>query len=392
MFTKMVIFTTVVNIRNTVNLLKVMGILLHESFAFGRVPDWLAAMLRRLPSLDASVEDGTIRIKAGKRRVESFEVWSRARVSTEDTKHLAEAASSMPRRNRWLIATGRLTEEGRSLLQDAGVSWAERETGVCHLRGECLYVYLGQAHLVYDRSVSGRDSYWSGDRPTRLTGKSGILAETLLTGTLSREFALDDVASEAGVSKPLASRVLSRLVDEGLVETRGSGPAKRFVLKDAAALLDLWAAEDSPTTGRHTTGIYTWVRTPLDLYWRLSDLGVSLEYAVGGTAAANLYTPTLTTPPWPEVWIPADVPVEQVAGMLGGEIVEEGANLTMLQHQGDSALYHARSLGLHVGSNAQLADLRVVSRPRAFVEALAGTGRSAEVARNLRGDMRLYDQ
>jgi len=58
---------------------------------------------------------------------------------------------------------------------------------------------------------------------------------------------------------------------------------------------------------------------------------LSTPWALGGTAAANLYAPTLTINPDPAVWIDSRVSASEVAHLLDGELVEKGSNLQLWQ-------------------------------------------------------------
>jgi hypothetical protein len=369
-----------------------MAVPLRDSFKPDPVPSWVLAVLRQIPKLTAEItHTPKIRVRLGRCPPEEFELWSKARISTRYVARFIQATENGRSRKLRLLATRRLTPEARSLLQDAEESWIESETGVCHIQGKCLYVHIAPEQKRQLAQLSHTDAYWTGDRPTRLTGKSGVIVETLLVGMLPSEFSLDELATEAGVSKALVSRVLSRLTEEELVENLGSGPTKRFVLADPPALLDLWALEDPPLPDR-TTGVHLWARSPTDLYRRVgSALQRELSWAMGGVAAANLYAPTLTTPPSPSIWLPSDVPPGEVTSLLGGNIVDQGANLTMWQSRGDTALHHAGRWAVNA-DHLGLDEFPLVSRPRAYVEALAGTGRSEDVARNLRGEMKLYER
>ncbi len=145
----------------------------------------------------------------------------------------------------------------------------------------------------------------------------------------------------------------------------------------------------------------------------------AIPWAVGGVRAADLYAPTLTAPPSLTLWAPNDMPASAVAGALKGEVVREGATLTLRQtprdpwarhrvrlHQGrlvpvvrtpapagpapsvdafDEDPDDVLARALRPWAAEPIEGLTLVSRPRAFVEALAdGRGRSAEVAEALR--------
>jgi hypothetical protein len=150
-------------------------------------------------------------------------------------------------------------------------------------------------------------------------------------------------------------------------------------------LMEFWATAGG-TPPESSTGLYVWVRQESDLLERLRELsGGGFPYAVGGTLAADLYEPTLTSRPPPEVWIPASVAPSEVASHLGGEVAETGRNVSLLQAPGDPALRFRRRLGdWRQEPTGGLGDLFLVSPPRAVVEASASTGRGPEVGSSLR--------
>jgi hypothetical protein len=168
-----------------------------------------------------------------------------------------------------------------------------------------------------------------------------------------------------------------------LLDIHGFGPNRSWRLVDVGGLLDLWATEEQLPPP--PIGLYVWTRSPKDLIEKLTLLDqVSSRWALAGVAAANVYAPTLTIAPDPTVWFDARVPAEQVAHALGGEMVDRGANLQIWQAERSPALTHATSWKPAGALSTQTSALRIVSRPRAYIEALKEGKRSADVAQNLR--------
>jgi hypothetical protein len=178
----------------------------------------------------------------------------------------------------------------------------------------------------------------------------------------------------------MVSRLFSRLTELGVLEAHGRAPHKTWLLSDPGALLDLWAAEER-TTPEEVTGLSVWSRTPDELLDRLISLDTQFPYALGGAAAANVHAPTLTVTPQPDVWIRADIPAAELAKQLGGEIVESGANVRVLQSARDVALRLAQTLP---SKHSHGGGLSIVSPYRAYVEARATAGRGPEAADALR--------
>jgi hypothetical protein len=154
-------------------------------------------------------------------------------------------------------------------------------------------------------------------------------------------------------------------------------------------LLDLWAAEEEPPPP--PAGLYVWTRSPKDILQKLALLDeVSEHWALGGAAAANVYAPTLTVIPEPTVWFDARVPAEEIARALGGEIVDQGANLHLCQSEQGLALTHATLWKPPEAAAGEADGLRIVTRARAYIEALKEGRRSAEIAQNLREKILSY--
>ena len=351
------------------------------------VPSWLIRFLRARGEIHvvAGPTAGSLRVGVRGGRVVGFRVQAESRLSGEKAAgYAARFSTGITTRGRVLLATNRLTEHARLALRKNGISWVERDTGVCYLHAQGLLIDLR-------RPPDGGETVAPAtgiERPTRLRGRSGVVVETLLLHWARHRgpVALSDIAAGSGVSAQLASRVLRRLTADGLLRAEGTKPRRRWSVEDAPAILDRWADEERPA--EQATGLYVWAPSPRELHAKLVKLSASgLRWALGGVSAANRYAPSLTAEPVPEVWIPADVPAAQVAEVLGGELVESGASLRVLQTAGDPALRHAaprlagpdRDPPFGAGEATLL-----VSAPRAFVEARAAAGRGPDVAANVR--------
>jgi hypothetical protein len=316
-----------------------------------------------------------VSVKAGRRT--NFEVVSIPVLSQEKADELVrvwqDSASTGSRGNK-LIATQHLSSATRELLRENGTSWIEERTGICRLFAPGLLV---------DVKLEGVGQKESAIR-ARLRDRSGLVAEILLLNLLHKEIRLTNAAKQAHVSTALASRVLTRLSKLKLLDTHGAGPQRFWKVSNAGGLLDLWATEEQ--SGGLSTGLYVWSRSPQELLKKLPQLNqLDGRWALAGTAAANLYAPTLTTYPNPSVWIESHFSARQVATVLGGEVVDEGANLQILQSKSnlvfENATFWAPS---HSVDNLPIQDLRIISRPRAYIETVNTGGRGPEVAQNLR--------
>ena len=351
------------------------------------VPGWVRRRIRALPNVeDVRVSGSNLRLIPEGGKPVDYAVVLRSVLAAPDLEDLgSRTASTRNRSQHLLVATRSLPPARRRQLAGTGVSWIERSTGVVHLVGPGIFVHVEEPDGNPDDERASADT---AERPARLVALSGTVAETILIDLRDRPIKVTELARLAGTSRGLVSRILRRLDAQGLTKSEGKGPNKRRVLHDPGGLLDLWAKEDPPRPETRTS-LYIWARSPDDLYDQLLDLNdEGLRWALAGTAAANLYAPTLTTTPTPELWIAADVPAQRVSAAVGADAVDRGGNLILLQAEADCALHHAtRWTGSEGRSSDRHGELQVVSAPRAYVESYHGTGRSSEVASALRAKL-----
>ncbi|SNT13435.1 hypothetical protein SAMN05421770_104318 [Granulicella rosea] len=201
---------------------------------------------------------------------------------------------------------------------------------------------------------------------------------------------LSAISKNANVSAALVSRVFQRLTALGLLQEHGAGPRRFWSLTDFGGLLELWSKEErEPET---VTSLYVWSRSVNALYEKLPKIhDLRARWAVAGTAAAYLYAPVLTAAPSPIVYLDAAVPAQDLAKVLGGEVVDKGGNIQVWQSKGNPALYRIQAYepaaGAIVTVGAGRGSLELVSKPRAYIETIRAAGRSPEVANALREQM-----
>lgn len=343
------------------------------------IPNWLPPMLEQVDGVE--VRPGptlrSISIKVNDGRLTSFEILNIPVLSQEDAneviRRLHESNPDSARFHR-LIATKHLSSATRQLLRNAGISWVEERTGTCRL--------LAPGLLVDVRIEATRQR--NAEIPARLRGRSGLVAETLLLNFLNKEIRLASLAKQTKVSTALVSRILARLSKLELLKTHGGGPHRFWEISNPGGVLDLWASEEERTV--QTTDLYVWSRAPRELLQKIFQLNkLQGRWALSGTAAANLYAPSLTTFPDPTVWIESRVPIRDVARVLGGEIADKGANVQVWQSTTNLAFVNARMWASANQLDAlQLDSLPIVSPPRAYIETVNSTGRGPEAAQNLR--------
>jgi len=335
-------------------------------------------MLDQIPGLSLTKnEDNTLTIVLrGDNRRRTFEVFPIAIFSKEKAADFIkgqERVSTDPARAP-IIATRQLGEQTRELLRKAGISWAEELTGVCHLSGRGLLI---DTTIRDDSERNNRSAIQA-----KLRARSGLVVETILTFFPHEPILIRTIALRAKVSPSLAFRVLWRLSRLDLLEVHGIGPNRYWKLSDTGGVLDLWAAEEEPP--KRVTNLYVWSRSPQDLLQKLPQLDrLDHKWAVGGTAAANLYAPTLSSDPEPAVWVDAGLPAKEIASAVGGEVVDKGFNLRIWQ-SGDNLPLNLAAVAPKGSVPEAASNVRMVSPARAYIEAVTAGGRGPDVAQNLR--------
>lgn len=347
-----------------------------------QIPVWLLRLLRQIQGLSVEITEAqSIVLSAHGGRRHTFTVQYHPVLSGEKAKLLLQAwKRPLESRSKNLLAVQRLAPHTRQLLLAAGLSWAEAETGVCHLAAPGMLIDV----TVEDES----ERVNSKAARVKLRDRSGVIAEVLLTSFRTAELRLAAVAKRGNASPGLVSRIFARLTSLNILKQDGAGPKRFWRLADPGALLDLWSAEERQP--ERSTNLYVWSRSPEALMEKLPLLEKQkILWAVAGVAAANLYAPTLTVTPAPIIWVDASLPVSEIASVLAGEVVEKGSNLEVWQSPGNLSFEALRRWGPARESLVPLAGdlLPLVSQPRAYIEALAGPGRAPEVAQNLRERM-----
>ena len=235
-----------------------------------------------------------------------------------------------------LLVAGATTAEAREILERHGVAVVDG---------------LGNAHvelpglLLHTEGQRGR----RGDAPrpqthARLAGKAGVAAQALLLQP-ERDWKVQDLAGDAGVSVGLAHRVLARLETEGLVAAEGAGPRRVRRVANPTALLDLWAEENTDRSVRRVRA-YRLAREPRALADAVSAGldAAGIDHAVTGAAAAARIAPFVTAVPVAEIWIDSVASLEDAAAATGAEVAETGHNLAFVQANGDEPLAFRREV------------------------------------------------
>ena len=341
------------------------------------VPDWLFRTLQRAGMrVEPASTPASLIIRLPDSKPIEFDVVAFPVLSLERAEEMIRNMSARNPKARSLLAIRQLSVRAREVLQANACSWVEELSGIVHLAAPGLLVHV-TARLDPEHQPESAVR-------ARLRDRSGLLAEALLTSTPKEKITLRTIANRARVSNALASRVLARLGKINLVEVHGAGPNRSWRLADPGGLLDLWEAEEQQRP-QESYGLYVWSRSPQGLFEKLPSLNrLTQAWALGGAAAANTYAPTLTTYPDPTIWIDARIPPEEVARALQGDIADKGANMQLWQSERNLPLELAVQVPAGSGSSPHGSELRLVSEPRAYIEAVRASGRSPEIAQNLR--------
>jgi hypothetical protein len=263
----------------------------------------------------------------------AVEVKRRANAAT--AWQIVQQSQSVPDGNLLLVA-GETTAEAREILERHGVAVVDG---------------LGNAHVelpgfvLHTEAQRGRRA--GAARPpthTRLAGKAGVGAQALLLQP-EREWKVQELAAEAGISVGLAHRVLVRLETEGLVVAEGAGPRRVRRVADPTALLDLWAEENTDRAVRRVRA-YRLAREPRELAVAVSAglNAARIDHAVTGAAAAARIAPFVTAVPVAEIWVDPVASLDDAVVETGAEAVESGHNLAFVQANGDEPLAFRRQV------------------------------------------------
>jgi hypothetical protein len=345
------------------------------------IPTWVMRFLLQLGSVTATPLKGDLfALWVAQGEKHRFAVKLYPSLSQERAQKVIRDWSGRSLRDSLLLAVRELAPRTRETLRQGGVSWMESDTGICHI------VAPG---ILIDTQVKEAQPAERTPIPAKLRNRSGLIAEVLLNTQDRHEIRVAAMARSTDVSPALVSRVFRRLTGLQILEEKGAGPNRSWTLKDFGALLELWSKEERPV--ERVTELYVWARTPQALYEKLPALHeLNAQWAIAGLAAAHLYSPILTATPNPIIRFDASVPAQDVAKVLGGEVVEKGANLQVWQTSGNLALHEIEpwiSKSGSIGDPARGGLLQIVSRPRAYIETIGAPGRAPEVAQSLRERM-----
>lgn len=189
-------------------------------------------------------------------------------------------------------------------------------------------------------------------------------------------FGVTEMAKEARVAPSTASEVLTQLDRFEWLESRGQGPSKERQLREPGALLDSWAKYQSVLRPPISRRYYVPNVQGATLPSRLGKVFEHLQaiYCVTSEVAAQLYAPFLTTVSVVRTRLLTGPTGEAAIAELEARIVNEGANLIVLE---------SKSVGEFL-FRQQLDGVWLASPIQVYLDLLRGEARSKEAAEHLR--------
>ncbi|MEK7476841.1 MAG: type IV toxin-antitoxin system AbiEi family antitoxin [Candidatus Coatesbacteria bacterium] len=243
----------------------------------------------------------------------------------------------------------------------------QENTGYLDLAGNCFIQFDG---IYIERLVESNPFPVRGRPRSLFTPVSSRLIRALLEAP-KRAWKLTELAGEVGVSVGLASKVCSRLIEDGFLGRDG----RLLRLAQPALLLDAWRdAYDPSRTGRFT--YFSFERDPDRSMTALAAIGADRkwQYAITSFAAASLVAPFVRGVGSVEVYVPDAGAVDEWVKAMDLRPVESGGNIVLLLPYDMGVFYGAQNVeGKSLVGNIQL-----------YLDLSANPGRGREQADFLR--------
>lgn len=183
-----------------------------------------------------------------------------------------------------------------------------------------------------------------------------------------------ELAERAQTSPYTVSLTMQELDREDWVETTGKGPAQRRRVRDAAGLLDAWAA-DWTSRREPITRWYTYPPQSSLTDTLLSRLAHREGWAITGATAANAVVPHLTHVDRVQVIVPPGQ-AEAWGRDLKLKPVDKGANVIFIERDGASLMF--------LDEHPERPGSRFASRFIQYLDLLDSYGRNKELADEFR--------
>ncbi len=183
------------------------------------------------PQNDKTRADAVVHLKFGGKDL-SFLAEFKLKPTADLIETLGHRAS--PRDHPWLLVTPRLSERFVDLCKKSGVACLD-------LNGR---VWIRRGSVLVDRSpqASRESIIATPPEPDLVSNKSSRVLRAFLSP--QRPWTQAELATATGVSRPLLSRLLETLGQQGYVRREGNLRGGTWILAQADALLDKWARRD----------------------------------------------------------------------------------------------------------------------------------------------------
>jgi hypothetical protein len=263
-----------------------------------------------------------------------------------------------------VLAADSLSPGAKELLRAEGVGYFD-SGGSLYLPADGAYVYIDRpppkAHVSAMRSLFAE---------RRAQAIHALLVKP------GQWFSVKALAALSQVSPSTASEVLTELDKFDWIDSRGQGPSKERFLRNPKALLDAWAAQ---VTASRAPDLRRYFVPGLKADALVDQAAKSFEarnvdYAFSHEAAAQRYTPYLSSLGQVRCRLLAAPAVADALAELGARPVSEGANFAIIEVKSAGGLLFRERQG-----NAWLA-----SPIHVYLDLLRGEGRAKEMAEHLR--------
>lgn len=207
---------------------------------------------------------------------------------------------------------------------------------------------------------------------------SGRRAQVLHTLLMHPQdwFGGKELAEQAGVSPATASQVLTELERFDWLVSRGQGPSKERYLRDPAALLDAWVKQLASICTPPLRRYYVPSMKTDTLLEHIGQIFATYEvgYAISYEAAAQRYAPFLSSVSQVRCRVLAGTAADAATGELGARVVNEGANLAIIEAKSHGELLFREQVG----------GIWLASPVQVYLDLLRGEGRAKAMAEHLR--------
>ena len=207
---------------------------------------------------------------------------------------------------------------------------------------------------------------------------SGRRAQVLHTLLVHHQdwFGVNELAHQAMASPATASQVLTELERFDWLVSRGQGPSKKRHLREPAALLDAWVKQLASIRPPNLRRYYVPALKADTLLERVGEVFDAHDagYAISHEAAAQRYSPFLSSVSQVRTRLLIGSNADDAIGDLGARIVNEGANLAIIEAKSPGELLFREQVG----------GIWLASPVQVYLDLLRGEGRSKEMAGHLR--------